>query len=195
MATHSSVLAWRIPGTGEPGGLPSRGSHRVGHDWSDLAAAAAGSRSWREITFSCDWINELNLVWWTEWRKLGEKKAQGARQQGQMEDVSAYKRSPFAVPWPLPSALSLWHGSWHSSWMFPPEPGRRQGKNLWKYDTGQGHDINWLEPTSPRWQMSCLPLHLPSWEGYLNFLWFSFLICKMRIWLLTLQGCCKSWTS
>ena len=32
MATHSSVLAWRIPGTGEPGGLPSMGSHRVGHD-------------------------------------------------------------------------------------------------------------------------------------------------------------------
>ena len=39
MATHSSVLAWRIPGMGEPGGLPSLGSHRVGHDWSDLAAA------------------------------------------------------------------------------------------------------------------------------------------------------------
>ena len=42
MATHSSVLAWRIPGMGEPGGLPSMGSRRVGHDWSDLAAAAAG---------------------------------------------------------------------------------------------------------------------------------------------------------
>ena len=41
MATHSGVLAWRIPGTGEPGGLPSMGSHRVGHDCSDLAAAAA----------------------------------------------------------------------------------------------------------------------------------------------------------
>ena len=41
MATHSSVLAWRIPGTGEPGWLPSMGSHRVGHDWSDSAAAAA----------------------------------------------------------------------------------------------------------------------------------------------------------
>ena len=40
MATHSSVLAWRIPGTGEPGGLPSLGLRRVGHDWSDLAAAA-----------------------------------------------------------------------------------------------------------------------------------------------------------
>ena len=41
MATHSSVLSWRIPGTGEPGGLPSMGSHRVGQDWSDLAAAVA----------------------------------------------------------------------------------------------------------------------------------------------------------
>ena len=39
IATHSSVLAWRIPGMGEPGGLLSLGSHRVGHDWSDLAAA------------------------------------------------------------------------------------------------------------------------------------------------------------
>jgi len=46
MATHSSVLAWRIPGTEEPGGLPSMGSHRVGHDSRDLAgtAAAAGIR-------------------------------------------------------------------------------------------------------------------------------------------------------
>ena len=42
MATHSSVLAWRIPGTGEPGGLPSMGLHRVRHDWSDLAVATAG---------------------------------------------------------------------------------------------------------------------------------------------------------
>ena len=41
MATHSSILAWRIPGTEEPGGLQSMGSHRVGHDWCDLAAAAA----------------------------------------------------------------------------------------------------------------------------------------------------------
>ena len=40
MATHSSVLAWRVPGTGEPGGLPSMGSYRVRHDWGDLAAAA-----------------------------------------------------------------------------------------------------------------------------------------------------------
>ena len=44
MATHSGVLAWRIPGTVEPGGLPSMGSHRVRHDLSDLAAAAAESK-------------------------------------------------------------------------------------------------------------------------------------------------------
>ena len=44
MATHSSVLAWRIPGIGEPGGLPSMGSHRVGHNWSDLAAAIVWDR-------------------------------------------------------------------------------------------------------------------------------------------------------
>ena len=45
MATHSSVLAWRIPGMGEPGRLPFIGSHRVGHDWSDLAAAAAAAHA------------------------------------------------------------------------------------------------------------------------------------------------------
>ena len=44
MATHCSVLAWRIPGMGEPVGLPSMGSHRVGHDRSDLAVAAEQSR-------------------------------------------------------------------------------------------------------------------------------------------------------
>ena len=43
-AIHSSVLAWRIPGTAEPGGLPSMGSHRVGHNFSNLAAAAAEDR-------------------------------------------------------------------------------------------------------------------------------------------------------
>ena len=58
MATHSSVLAWRIPGTREPGGLPSMGSQRVGHDWSNLAAAAAAWHNFREgndspLQYSC----------------------------------------------------------------------------------------------------------------------------------------------
>ena len=52
MATHSSVLAWRLPGTGEPGGLPSMGLHRVGQDWRDLAAAAGGA-SGKEPACQC----------------------------------------------------------------------------------------------------------------------------------------------
>ena len=49
MAAHSSVLAWRIPGTGESGGLPSVGSHRVGHDWSDLASKQARASRWAAV--------------------------------------------------------------------------------------------------------------------------------------------------
>ena len=63
MAVHSSVLAWRIPGTGEPGGLPSMGSHRVGPDYSDLAAAAAAAALYRLVYYvSCGRIAECCLV-------------------------------------------------------------------------------------------------------------------------------------
>ena len=51
MVTHSSVLAWRIPGMGEPRGLPSMGLCRVGHDWSDLVAAAAAAAGFIEIVY------------------------------------------------------------------------------------------------------------------------------------------------
>ena len=82
MATHCSVLAWRIPGTGEPGELPSTESHRVGHDWSDLAAATAAlqeivkdreawhaavhrvSKRWTRIS---DWTTDY-LQWTGAWR-------------------------------------------------------------------------------------------------------------------------------
>ena len=60
MATHSSVLAWRIPGTGEPGGLPSMGSHRVGHDWSNLAAAVAEATSGKDAKSQLGKIVMLN---------------------------------------------------------------------------------------------------------------------------------------
>ena len=49
MAPHSSTLAWRIPGSGEPGGLPSMGSHRVGHDLAAAAAAAAAQWKGKEL--------------------------------------------------------------------------------------------------------------------------------------------------
>ena len=53
MATHSSVLAWRIPGMGEPYGLPSMGSHRVGHDWSDLATLKKCYGYWKRYLKLC----------------------------------------------------------------------------------------------------------------------------------------------
>ena len=56
MATHSSVLAWRIPGTGEPGGLPSMGSHKVGPDWSDLAAASYQHPRLGTVPPWTDWV-------------------------------------------------------------------------------------------------------------------------------------------
>ena len=60
MATHSSVLAWRIPGTAEPGGLPCMGSHRVGHNWSDLAAAAAACSYLSQFLWQfLSWVNIL----------------------------------------------------------------------------------------------------------------------------------------
>ena len=61
MAAYSSVLAWRIPGTGEPGVLPSVGSHRVGHDWSNLAAAAAAASSATKSMIT--WTAKIPLVW------------------------------------------------------------------------------------------------------------------------------------
>ena len=84
MATHSSVRVWRIPGTGEPGGLLCSGPHRVGNDWSDLAAAAAAAAAqhnlgsvlnnilleWlmlnNEDEAHCHWILTTSL--WGRWR-------------------------------------------------------------------------------------------------------------------------------
>ena len=63
--THSSVLAWRIPGTGEPGGLLFMELHRVGHDWSDLAAAAAAE----VIITKCDWARKIKEEPGTCWAR------------------------------------------------------------------------------------------------------------------------------
>ena len=73
MATHSSVLALRIPGMGEPGGLPSMGLHRVRHDWSDLAAAAGYQCHWRGLEIcrkkwsQCDLTESSGKGWKILW--------------------------------------------------------------------------------------------------------------------------------
>ena len=63
MEAHSCILAWRIPRTAEPGGLPSKGSHRVGHDWSNLAAAAAGIRNVSMIVQAGFGPRLLRCIW------------------------------------------------------------------------------------------------------------------------------------
>jgi len=60
MATHSSVLAWRIPGTGEPGGLLSMGSHRDRHDGSDLAAASLINCNRRLEVEHKSWVSHMD---------------------------------------------------------------------------------------------------------------------------------------
>ena len=60
MATHSRILAWRIPGTEEPDGLPSMGSQRVGHDWSDLAAAAASAKGIHRVLHNLSPLLDLS---------------------------------------------------------------------------------------------------------------------------------------
>ena len=63
MATHSSVLAWRIRVTEEPGGLPSMGSHRVGYNWSDLAAAAAAAINKMNVQFNLPLTSPHKYNW------------------------------------------------------------------------------------------------------------------------------------
>ena len=107
MATHSSTLTWRIPGTGEPGGLQSMGLHRVGHDWNDLAAAAApdicqfqspsSSQSpFPLFVFMCLFSMSvplfLLLIWKTEAQK-GKGLLQVQLQNGWDEDVRMWTHS------------------------------------------------------------------------------------------------------
>ena len=80
MATHSSVLAWRVPGTGEPGGLPSMGSLRVGHDWSDLAAAAAAAAEYESEHLENFLLFNRHihfLSWWITGQKKRPRKWDG----------------------------------------------------------------------------------------------------------------------
>ena len=91
MATHSSVLAWRIPGMGELGGLPSMGLHRVGHDWSDLAAA-----TWIYMDFSGGSVVE-NLPAHARDADMGLIPGSGRSSRGGNDNPLQY--SCWKIPW------------------------------------------------------------------------------------------------
>ena len=111
MATHFSVLAWGIPGTGEPGGLPSMGSHRVRHNWSNLAAAACS-----QIT---DW--ETMGEWWGLWEletpELTPVMGPGSTQWTPGTEVGFWPSSPrpsrfYSIFLPAGQFCSLVHIHW-----------------------------------------------------------------------------------
>ena len=112
MATHSSVLAWRIPGTGEPGGLPSMGSHRVGHDWGDLAAAAAGSL--------CFWGSReglgMDAAWKQRWSEAILKTHERWRSSGLVSKVQvslgfiSCKANNYSLEWKKQNVSVVWGG-------------------------------------------------------------------------------------
>ena len=114
MAAHSSVLAWRIPGMGEPGGLPSMQSHRVGHDWSDLAAAAAGpwGLPWQLSCKESTWnTGECSLI-----PGLGRSSGEG----------TGY---PLQYSWaPLVAQLVKNLPAMRETWVWPPSLGRSPGE-------------------------------------------------------------------
>ena len=83
MATHSSVLAWRIPWTEKPGGLPSTGSHRVGHNWSDLADCKL-PQLWASRTFQGPYFTYFACQAWVKHRenvRIPKQKSQRANQE------------------------------------------------------------------------------------------------------------------
>ena len=97
------VLAWRIPGTGEPGGLPSMGSHRVGHDWSDLAAAAAEKVKQMDKIYSVNVIH-TNLLSQYRKKKIKEKEEEEdeEKRRNKKKDNCLVYEDMCPVPFPHP---------------------------------------------------------------------------------------------
>ena len=124
MASHSSILAWRVPGTEEPGGLPSMGSHRVRHDWSDLAAAEFSLRIGGLVEPDLD-VSPMPGPEWerlvTYWRKADLMPTTITHHPTAfLNDTSPFPdlrqdagaltpvRCHYLAMWPWPNPLSLW---------------------------------------------------------------------------------------
>ena len=126
MATHSSVLAWRIPGMGEPGGLPSMGSHRVGHNWCDLAAAATAGVF---LEFSCifdDPKDVGNLISGSSafsksnlniWKFMVHLLLKPGLENFEHYFASMWNECNCVVSWTFFDVMLLW--DWNENWLFP----------------------------------------------------------------------------
>ena len=144
MATRSSVLAWRIPGTVEPGGLPSMGSHGVGHDWSDLAAAAAAPynvflKNIKKIFYLED--NCFTVLWWflhtSSWISHSIHLSPPSGTPSHCSPHPITHRAPVLVPASsikFPLAIYFIYGDIYVSTLFsqitPPSPSPTMSKSL-----------------------------------------------------------------
>ena len=115
MATDSSVLAWRIPGVGEPGGLHSMGSHRVGHNWSNLAAAAAA-----EVTGS--------------WISLDSFRMEAGDQKDQSMIIGTFQPHPLASLEGRRLEIELIP---HSQWFYQPSLSNEVSMKPQRYGRGE----------------------------------------------------------
>ena len=101
MATHSSVLAWRIPGTGELGGPPFVGSHRVGHNWSDLAAAAVSLFNVKRYRRPCiqfdPWVGKIPRR--RKWQPLQYSEVNTEKSHGQRRLTMSYNEWDTKLAW------------------------------------------------------------------------------------------------
>ena len=127
MATHSSVLSWRIPGTGEPSGLPSMGSHRVGHDWRDLAAAAATLLFWlwrsklpyEQVHVARNWEKPPN--WAPESRNWGQPARISHSQWANHKELNPANKPWYFGSGSFPNQARDETSSWLTPWLQPYE--------------------------------------------------------------------------
>ena len=135
MATHSSVLAWRIPETGEPVGLLSLGSHRVGHDWKWLSSSSSSSIHWKDwcwswnsntLATSCEELTHWKRPWCWERLKAGGKE-DNREQYGWMASLTRWTR--------------VWASS--RSWWWTEKPGMLQSMGSQRVRHDWATELNW----------------------------------------------------
>ena len=143
MATHSSVLVWRIPGTGEPVGLPSMGSHRLGHDWSNLAAAASMDPTYKM------YVALLHQLWQPQMSQTLPDVLEGVVQKYPSLRITALVSEKLVLSADLPLLVSLRPYSQYLAGGFKSVQGRIASPS-WNF-IKCSHSISGLTktPTSP----------------------------------------------